>query len=516
MRDSKTALLVFSLCSLVTLGQPATGNAQLRYASNSQIAQVPVPPGEPDFLKPETSVPLVPPVVDAPAGAVEFKTVPPDPAPPVRVIQELPPAPGIVPPETTGQVNPPVIEMPPAVELPPGVHPPVSGDVTAPEFFDGQPVILDPSAAPPMMTYAAAPQVGQYPPMHYNKYPFWFSVEYVLWRTSSSRTIPLATSAPIGTPAGDAGVLDDAETFNLFGGQLMDRTSNGVKYTAGAFIDNEFSLFAHWTQIKTSGRVFAANENTSEILARPFTSTVDGEDSRLIAYPGLTRGSLGIRSSSSFFSPEILLQEKFVGISSGWLNFLYGYRHMSMDEDLAFLESTRSLSGVSTGTTIDLSDVFLAKNRFHGGTFGLQYDWDSGNRLQFSVLGKLSYGSTRARVSAGGLTTTTDTTGAVTQRVGGLLTQPTNIGSLKTHSTTPILEFGATLRYQLKDNLHATLGYTILNWRDIARVGDQLDSVVNPTQITGTLTGVSRPILPSIVTTDYTAQALRLGLEFTF
>ena len=63
--------------------------------------------------------------------------------------------------------------------------------------------------------------------------------------------------------------------------------------------------------------------------------------------------------------------------------------------------------------------------------------------------------------------------------------------------------------------LELTMGYSFIYWSDVARAGDQIDFAINPTQITGTLTGPARPEF-LFDTTGFMAQGLHFGLEYNF
>jgi hypothetical protein len=66
---------------------------------------------------------------------------------------------------------------------------------------------------------------------------------------------------------------------------------------------------------------------------------------------------------------------------------------------------------------------------------------------------------------------------------------------------------------QVWGGLRAFVGYDLLCWSDVVRPGEQIDLVVNPTQIPpGSLVGVFRPA-PTGQTTDLFLQGLSTGVE---
>ena len=76
--------------------------------------------------------------------------------------------------------------------------------------------------------------------------------------------------------------------------------------------------------------------------------------------------------------------------------------------------------------------------------------------------------------------------------------------------------------YQVCDHLCLHAGYTFLYWSRVARPGDQIDRVINPTQapaingtFPGSLSGPARPAL-TIHDTDFWAQGLNFALELRY
>jgi len=99
---------------------------------------------------------------------------------------------------------------------------------------------------------------------------------------------------------------------------------------------------------------------------------------------------------------------------------------------------------------------------------------------------------------------------------GGLLSQPSNIGTHEFDNFTMVPELGITLKYDITCNLQATFGYTFLYWSQVARAAEQIDTDVNLTQQPpGPVTGDLRPRTLE-VENDFWAQGLNVGLEYTF
>jgi hypothetical protein len=75
-------------------------------------------------------------------------------------------------------------------------------------------------------------------------------------------------------------------------------------------------------------------------------------------------------------------------------------------------------------------------------------------------------------------------------------------------------ELSIKLRRQLTHHLILTVGYSLVVVDNVVRTGDQLDLVINPTQINGgTLSGAARP---AVLMNDSTLwlHGLNVGLEW--
>ncbi len=104
--------------------------------------------------------------------------------------------------------------------------------------------------------------------------------------------------------------------------------------------------------------------------------------------------------------------------------------------------------------------------------------------------------------------------------VPGLLPGPylalsSNSGRQVTDRVAIVPEVALKLRYRITESLLLTLGYDLLYWNRVHCPGDQMDPVINTTQILGKLSGQASPTDPG-VNTDFFAQGLTAGLEWNF
>jgi hypothetical protein len=170
---------------------------------------------------------------------------------------------------------------------------------------------------------------------------------------------------------------------------------------------------------------------------------------------------------------------------------------------------------VAVGTNVNVNDNFETTNYFNGAEVGVVATWGSGPLTLDTTL-KLAVGGDNHRLVINGFTTTTTPGGTPTDTPGGLLAQPGNSGRFNGTDWTIIPEGAVNLRWEVTGNLRLTAGYTFLWWNDVYRPGDQIDTVVNRTGLSGgTVTGENRPILLP-TSTGLWVQGIQLGLIYSY
>jgi hypothetical protein len=262
---------------------------------------------------------------------------------------------------------------------------------------------------------------------------------------------------------------------------------------------------------------FTAGSNGSQILARPFIQAGNGSAAaELVSFPGMVAGSAVVDpGSDSLVGTGVLLRRVLCQDCGQRISFLGGYRFLHLNEDLHIQENLTSLEVATRGTRIVVTDLFSTHNEFHGGDLGIQGEFWRG-RYSLEVLGKLAIGNVYRRVNINGSTEVTVPGFATLVGPGGLLALPSNIGSFSSNAVALVPELGVTVGCQITPRVRATLGYTALWWPHIARPGDQVDPVVNPTLLPpAALVGPARPLFALHDSTLW-VQALQLGIEFRY
>jgi hypothetical protein len=196
------------------------------------------------------------------------------------------------------------------------------------------------------------------------------------------------------------------------------------------------------------------------------------------------------------------------------LDLLLGYRFLRIDDSVTINDSSTysPTSGAVPALTLQSQDIFSSTNIFNGGEIGLKGQSQHG-RLGFEFVTKVAFGNNRQTTYINGYNTVTSG-GQVTENVGGLLTQPTNIGTHQRDVFAIVPEADLSLKWDITCNLRATIGYMFVYNNRVQRSGDAINLNVNPTQINGgTLDGAAQPSFYSTDTTWY-AHGATAGVEY--
>ncbi len=348
----------------------------------------------------------------------------------------------------------------------------------------------------------------------------WVRGEYLLWWTRGFHVPPLVTTSPPTTPIENAGVLGLPTTTILFGDTNVNNDArSGGQITAGLWLNQcqTLGFEASFFGLERQSTFFDASSSGIPILARPFFQIDEpaGPNSLLIAYPGFAAGNIHVAATSNFYGAEALFRANLCCTCCCRLDLLAGYRFLNLNESLNVEDTIVSLSPdseVPVGTKFVEADNFGTRNNFNGGVIGVDGECRCGC-WTFGGYAKVALGCNSREVNISGFTTSTVFGGTLP---GSLTALPSNSGRHHDNGFGVVPEFGVRAYYQVTNNIRAGIGYSFLYWTNVVRPGDQVDLVVNSTQLPpGTLAGPARPAF-SFHTTDFWAQGLNFGIEFRY
>jgi hypothetical protein len=334
------------------------------------------------------------------------------------------------------------------------------------------------------------------------------SVEYLMWWAKGTELPPLVTTSD---PA-DLGVLGRDTTTILFGNEFAGNNMQvGGRATLGIWLDRGHNVAAAGRFFGLGGDTtrFAAASDGSELLARPFFNAFLGiDDALLIAFPGLATGSIAATATTqNIFGVETIFEVMMHREACRRVDLIFGYQFMRLDDSVEIV-SNHTLT--QSNTLFTISDRFRAENEFHGGEIGLRGRLCRGC-WSLDALAQVAIGGIRQQVVIEGQTVITPSGGAPTPFVGGLLAQPSNIGTFERNTFAYIPSFTLNLKYHVNPCLNLFVGYNLMWLSDVALSGDQIDLRVNPNQ----------PLPPPLPEfrfrdRDYWLQGMNFGASFDF
>ena len=389
-------------------------------------------------------------------------------------------------------------------------------------------------------------------------YLWWVRAEYLMWWVKNGPAPPpLVTSGP--ATAALPAVLGQPGTEVILGGRPINYpTSSGGRWTFGSWFDlhqhNGFEVTGLYLGQPTQTLTAASNPTGTPILGRPFTAVgidpqqfptlQNGPSVDYAAFPNRFAGNVNVTSHSHLCGLEVQYVHNWVPWKEfGWgsgvyrMDLLAGVRHLDLLEDLGVNQNSILLpDGVanfqaqpsSAPNALLVNDQFTTRNMFYGGEVGA-------NRVRMGRLFLEPYrqggrgrdqgdGDYQWSIHAPSARGDFAYRGALLANpnivAGGLLATATNIGRYSRNEFTVVPELGINFGYQLHQQVRLFVGYTFVYWSNVVRPGNQIDTVVNVTQVPihptfGPLVSPAQPA-PLLNETNFWAQGINFGLEFRF
>jgi hypothetical protein len=339
------------------------------------------------------------------------------------------------------------------------------------------------------------------------------------WR--KSRPLPsLVTTSPAGTAQATAGVLGAGTTTLLFGNDNFTNIELGGRITAGFFLcpDQSVGVAGSFFALGDDDVEFSrAAADANDILAIPFFDAAAGvEDALLINFPGVTtNGRVDVRAVNEVLGGDVYGRFLLYGEEGFRVDALGGYQFSRIDDSLRIHANYDDVAGLPN-SNFDVTDLFDARNEFHGGTLGVLAEASTG-RFVVKGMAKVGLGNIRQTVVINGQTVATPVGGgAPATAASGLFTQGTNIGTYENDEFGIVPEAKLNFGYRLTDNWTVSAGYSFIYWNDIVTAGRVIDRQVNPTQIPGPMVGPARPDFAFGDRNDFWVQGANLSLEFVY
>jgi hypothetical protein len=444
-----------------------------------------------------------------------------DPLAPTSINPSSPLAPLAAAAARLAQYGAPATEADCAYPTDPGFAPAAPGYSMAPTY-----------SVVPVAPIAAA--VCTPPPRHY------VAFDALGWWMKGDPLPALVTTSPGNTPLSEAGIIGLPTTTVAFGnGNVNDSLRWGGRVTGGVWLDDfqTFAVEGHYYGFPSVSTgfsqtsVFTDGTTDDAILARPFFNTAPGtnvQQAVLVAFPGLVvppsvvnvDGTITAEEKSSFQSAGIGGRYGLFPYNNPYRVFLLGaYRFIDLNESLTISSSSSATVTpfpipIPTDGTVQIVDSFATRNIFNGGELGASGEYVH-DRWSLAVLKRIALGNMNQQVKINGRTSAVFDN-YVASYAGGVLAQPTNIGTFTQNKFAWIPELDIKLGYQLLPRMRLTVGYNLTYISSVVRPGGQVNTNVNTTQIAGQpLVGPPDPTV-TMNTTSIWLQGFTTGIDFRF
>jgi hypothetical protein len=352
---------------------------------------------------------------------------------------------------------------------------------------------------------------------------FWARGEYLLWTVKDAPLPPLVT---VNNIPGAPPVLGMMGTGVAIGGHGEDYDiRSGGRFTLGFGLPCLGNMGFETTYFFLASRTTSPSVNSGGVpgVGRPFTevgailSSPGNQQAQLVAFPGVVAGRVVVAASNDLWGIEANFRNGLCCGCNYRVDFLWGFRHLTLTENVNITEDLRNISQPIAGSTsIGVSDRFFTRNEFYGGQVGIdgEYRWRGwfvgGNA-------KLAAGTMHQHVVIDGTTVFRDGLMPAIVR-GGLLALPgTNIGTYNRDTFALVPELGVKLGYNFTEHLRGYVGYDVVYASSVVRPGDQIDTNVNSSFLPRGGSPAGAP-LPRFIfrSTDFWAQGVNFGLEVRY
>ena len=315
---------------------------------------------------------------------------------------------------------------------------------------------------------------------------------------------------------------------NNFGSRLF----YGMRFEGGVNLTGAWSADVGGFFLVPQGASSTVSSDSfgNPVIGRPvFNSAAGAERLAITSFPGVVAGSTVVETRTQLWGFEANGRLNVLAGEAKSFDLLVGYRRLQLNERLTISDNLTPLQDglltflgnpVNAPNALADRDRFLTTNRFNGINLGARMRWQPGpDWFSCGAFTKVAFGSTNEKVTINGSTTLTGPGGQTVPT--GVLALPGNIGTYTRSTFGVVPEFGLTLAAQPFRNVRLTMGYSYLYWNKVARPGNQIDRVINPTvEATSTSFGIpnagANPSFTQIRESSFWMSALNFGFEIFY
>lgn len=306
----------------------------------------------------------------------------------------------------------------------------------------------------------------------------WASAEFLMWFTQDREMPSLVTTSDVNTFP----TLDEASTVTVFGDDINGELSGGFRGDYGKWLGDNVGVGGRfWILSENNDSVSLSGDGTGTSIGRPFFNSNTGaagiEDSLLVNLNGVFSGSVAADSSLDIMAAEAYGRLRFSCNKTCRLDFIGGYTHFDIEDELRISSTTETLATARTRT---YTDIFNAENKFNGGQLGFEMTITRGRWMARSLT-KVHLGNMQQSVSIAGVASDQTPPAAATITSGGVLAQG-NQGTYERDTFAFAPEANFKLAYKFRPNVLLSVGYSFIYWDNVVLNGDVVDTVIDGTQ----------------------------------
>jgi hypothetical protein len=349
----------------------------------------------------------------------------------------------------------------------------------------------------------------------------WAEADYVIyWLKPVCFTVPGVSVGNLSDP--QPGVLGQPGTQLVQGDHKFQfGGANGIRARVGGWLthDDFLGVEAEGFVLEqvAAGQPVASNALGSPALFLVFQNPDNTNAALPFSVPGVVAATSFAVGQSQMWGVDSNLIVYFSSERGPWTldaSYLFGCRYLNLADRVTV--TNRQTLVASPAITASGEADFATRNQFIGGQIGSRLGVERGP-FSLHLTMKLAFGETHLVSEVGGGPILSGTSVLPPLVPGPLLVLPSNVSEKASNRITVVPEVNLRTRWQLSDFVYVTLGYNLLYWNKILCPGDQMDALVNTTQLPsrGPVVG---PLIPSpkFVFTDTFRQGLEAGLGFTF
>ena len=417
-------------------------------------------------------------------------------------------------------------------------HPtePISGTAITATYASGpvsspyEPLAVSPAAQPPYGSPALDMFGPQGPDNGYQSRPpfhAWVDGELLLWGVKDGpSSFPLIVT---GTIANGAVPGTPGSITNFGGGNFYFGVITGARFSAGALFPGSDRIGVEAEGLILPKRTIVAAAASSPlgipVIGRPFINELTGTLDFIPASSLANPGSASAEADTMFWTAEVNLYANLYCGDYFTLNVISGFKHTNLAEQiLVRMNRTIGSAGqtflgrpLPQGARVAMVDDFQTTSHFYGWNFGV--DWEYRYRCWFWDVGiHNAIGVSRDSSTVGGFSSSTSN--IPVQVPGGLLAGITNLGRLVSDGFCDVPDVRTQIGYQLTPHVRFAIGYSLVYVSNVARPGNQIDPVVNPTLVPlrpefALPLGTARP-MQRLARSDFFADGVNFSLSFVF